>query len=64
MRETEAKLPHKPEAVYASAVLEDDPIVCRSCGRVGAHIREVRDGTTFIVCKCGEDLEELECADD
>ena len=44
--------------------LEDDPIVCRSCGRVGAHVREKRDEGTFIVCKCGEDLEqvtELKC---
>ena len=40
--------------------LEDDPIVCRSCGRVGAHVREKRDEGTFIVCKCGEDLEQVD----
>lgn len=41
------------------ALLDDTELVhCKTCGRITVPTREMRDGVTYLVCKCGEEMEE------
>jgi len=40
------------------ARLEDTEMVhCKTCGRHIVPMKEVREGQTFLSCKCGEEME-------
>jgi len=40
------------------AIMGDtDLIHCKTCGRTLVPEKDVRDGVTYLVCKCGEEME-------
>jgi len=47
------------------ALLENTEVVhCKTCGRISVPMREVREGIAYLICKCGEEMEDEEPVDE